>query len=302
MRRETVLSHSGRALRATAYEGLSFQRRRDIHGRVARALEAQGDEVASLLSLHFFEAGNHAKAWRYAISAGERAQAAFANVVAAELYERALAAGENLLDLDTREIARVEEKLGEVCERIGAYERAFAALQAARDLAGNDSALLDARLLGKQSGVHELMGEYAAALAASEQGLARIEDVAEGPERDAVRAELELRTGGIHYRQTNNEEAIRWLEAAAKHAERAGDRSALAHTYYLLDAAHSDSGRRDGLRYLGLARPIYEELGDLRGLGTVLSNLGIHAYYEGPLGRQTARPVPGKPRRERAFG
>ena len=268
-------------VRATAYEGLSFQRRRDVHGRVARALEAQGDEVASLLSLHFFEAGNHAKAWRYAIAAGERAQAAFANVVAAELYERALAAGENLLGLDTREIARVEEALGEVCERIGAYERAFAALQAARDLAGNDSALLDARLLGKQSGVHELMGEYAAALAASEQGLARIEDVAEGPERDAVRAELELRTGGIHYRQTNNEEAIRWLEAAAKHAERAGDRSALAHAYYLLDAAHSDSGRRDGLRYLGLARPIYEELGDLRGLGTVLSNLGIHAYYEG---------------------
>ena len=37
----------------------------------------------------------------------------------------------------------------------------------------------------------------------------------------------------------------------------------------------------DGLRYLELARPIYEELGDLRGLGVVLSNLGIHAYYEG---------------------
>ncbi len=33
--------------------------------------------------------------------------------------------------------------------------------------------------------------------------------------------------------------------------------------------------------YLELARPIYEELNDVRGLGVVLSNLGIHAYYEG---------------------
>ena len=98
---------------------------------------------------------------------------------------------------------------------------------------------------------------------------------------DAVRATIELRAGAIHYRQTNNEEAIRWLEAAAEHAERAGDRSTLAHAYYLLDAAHTDLGTPDGLRYLELARPIYEELGDLRGLGVVLSNLGIHAYYEG---------------------
>jgi len=66
-----------------------------------------------------------------------------------------------------------------------------------------------------------------------------------------------------------------------EHADRAGDRSTLAHAYYLLDAAHSDFGSPDGLRYLELARPIYEELGDLRGLGVVLSNLGIHAYYEG---------------------
>jgi tetratricopeptide (TPR) repeat protein len=49
----------------------------------------------------------------------------------------------------------------------------------------------------------------------------------------------------------------------------------------MLDAAHSDFGSPDGLHYLELARPIYEELGDLRGLGVVLSNLGIHAYYEG---------------------
>ncbi len=268
-------------VRATAYEGLSFRRRRDIHCRVAGALERRGAEADALLSLHFFEAGVYDKAWTYAVAAAERAQATFANVVAAELYERALAAAEHLPDLATGERAHVLESLGDVCERFGAYDRSFDALQSARELAGRDSALLDARLLGKQSAVHELVGRYAEALEACEQGLARLDAVDDSHEKDAVRASIELSAGGIHYRQTNNEEAIRWLEAAVEHADRAGDRGTLAHAYYLLDAAHSDFGSPDGLRYLELARPIYEELGDLRGLGVVLSNLGIHAYYEG---------------------
>jgi class 3 adenylate cyclase/tetratricopeptide (TPR) repeat protein len=268
-------------VRATAYEGLSFQRRRDIHGRVATALEQRGPGLEELLSLHFLEAGVYDKAWQYAAAAGERAQSSFANVVAAELYERAIAAAENLPEIPAPEVARVFESLGDVCERFGAYDRAFAALERARELAGRESPLLDARLLGKQGALHELIGRYPEALAACDQGLARVEDAAESPERDAVRAAVELTAGTINYRQTNNEEAIRWLEAAAEHAERAGDKSTLAHAYYMLDAAHSDFGSPDGLRYLELARPIYEELGDLRGLGVVLSNLGIHAYYEG---------------------
>jgi class 3 adenylate cyclase/tetratricopeptide (TPR) repeat protein len=270
-------------VRATAYEGLSFQRRRDIHCRVAAALEKRGDEAASLLSLHFFEAGVYERAWTYAVQAGEQAHATFANVDAAELYERAIAAADNLPEIPAPEVARVEESLGDVCERFGAYDRAFAALERARELVGADSALLDARLLGKQSLLHELMGRYGEALDTCDRALARLDETHEedDSERDAVRATIELGAGAIHYRQTNNEKAIRWLEAAVEHSDRAGDRSTLAHAYYLLDAAHSDFGSPDGLKYLELARPIYEELGDVRGLGVVLSNLGIHAYYEG---------------------
>ena len=209
------------------------------------------------------------------------AQATFANVIAAELYERAIAAADELPDLEPEDIARVLESLGDVCELFGAYDRAIEALVKGRETIGATSPLTDARLLAKQSMVTEHVGLYPEALAACDEGLARLEAVPDGPERDSVRAALELNAGAIHYRQTNNEEAIRWLEAAASHAERAGDRRMLAHAYYLLDAAHSDFGSPDGLRYLELARPIYEEIGDLRGLGVVLSNLGIHAYYEG---------------------
>ena len=227
-RDDEVLAFRHDLVRATAYEGLSFSRRREIHGRVGSALETRlgtrAEEEAALLSLHFYEAGDSRRSWQYAVTAGERAEAGFANVVAADLYERALASAADLTDLPPAEVARVHESLGDVCERFAAYERARGALEAARGLVDPEDAILDARLLGKQAAALELMGRY---------------------------------------------------------DEAAGDRSTLAHAYYLLDAALTDLGSHEGLRYLELARPIYEELGDLRGLGVVLSNLGIHAYYEG---------------------
>ena len=79
--------------RAAAYEGLSFRRRREIHGRVG-ARSRSGPASArrkspALLSLHFLAAGEHEKAWRYSVAAGGRRRT-FANVEATELYERAL--------------------------------------------------------------------------------------------------------------------------------------------------------------------------------------------------------------------
>jgi DNA-binding SARP family transcriptional activator len=283
---EPTLAHAftHELVRRALYDRLTRRKRAQLHLSVGEALEEQaGDhvnEVAGVLSVHFFEGSDYEKAWKYAVVAGKRAEAMFANVVAAELYERAIAAATNLPELPASELAGVLESLGDVCELFGAYYRSFIALERARELVGAESALVDARLLGKQGTVHEIVGRLAEAFEACELGLARLDDTEDGHDNDGVRASIELRLGSIHYRQTNNREAILWLEAAALHAERADERGTLGHAYYLLDAAHRDLGSPDGLRYLALARAIYEELGDLRGLGAVLSNLGIHAYYE----------------------
>ncbi len=292
-------------VRETAYEGLSFRRRRQIHGRVGEALEhragSHADEHAALLSLHFYEAGDHARAWRYGVLAGERAEAGFANVVAAELFERALAAAEHLDEVTAAERVHVLEALGDVYERFAAYDRAFAALETARLAADAQDAVLEARLLGKQAAVLELMGKYDEALDACDRGLARLEKASPTAAGTlSVRASLQLSAGGINYRRTNTDAAVGWLERAAADAEAAGDRGTLAHSYYLLDAALTDLGRPDGLQYLELARPIYEELGDLRGLGVVLSNLGIHAYYEGRWDESAALYEASRAAKERA--
>ncbi len=95
-------------------------------------LGTRADEEAALLSLHFYEAGDHARAWRYARAGRRAGDGGFANVVAAELYERALAAAEDLDEVTAAERVRVSEALGDVCERFAAYDRAFAALETAR--------------------------------------------------------------------------------------------------------------------------------------------------------------------------
>ena len=83
-------------IRDAAYEGLSFKRRRELHGRVAEVIEQrQGErpeEAAELLSLHYFNAGRWDEAWTYSRLAGDRAREVYANVDAARFYERALEA------------------------------------------------------------------------------------------------------------------------------------------------------------------------------------------------------------------
>ena len=89
-------------MRDAAYEGLSFRRRRELHGRAARAIEARSttpEEAAELLSLHWLHAEGYERAWRYSRIAGDRSRALWANADAATFYARALEAAGRLRTL-----------------------------------------------------------------------------------------------------------------------------------------------------------------------------------------------------------
>jgi predicted ATPase/class 3 adenylate cyclase len=268
-------------IRATAYEGLSFRRRRAIHGRLGAVLEEQAgervDELAPLLSLHFLEAEQHEKAWAYALAAGEQAQEKYANVVAGELYERALSAAEHL-DLPAAEVATVWESLGEVAERFADFPKAANAYERALALVEEDGTAR-ARLALKRGVVHEREGEYEDAIGWYERGLETV-DRTSVADALSMRAQLEVAYAGIRHRQGQYAAAIELAEQAVPHAQEADDQRELAHAYYLLDVAHTRIGRPDR-SYRELALPIYEEIGDLVGQANVLNNLGVDAYLEG---------------------
>ena len=271
-------------MRTTAYEGLSFRRRREIHGRVGTAMEtragSRADEEAALLSLHFAEAGEHQRAWRYAVSAGRRARADYANVVAAQLFDRGLAAADELEDLPRAEIAEVAEALGDVCEYFAAYDRAAAAYARVLELLAGD-AVVETRIAGKRGVLYERMAEYDEALEIYRFALAQLDALPPDPELQKNRTELEIGSSAVHYRRGRFDESLGWAEKALVHAEAAEDRGGIAHALYLSAAALNELGRPDGIEYCERALAIYEELGDHLGMGRTLNNLGIRLYYEG---------------------
>ena len=267
--------------RTVAYEGLSFRRRREIHGRVGTVLESragQGSvELAPLLSLHFLHAEDYERAWRYSVAVGQLAQHRFANVDAAELFQRALAAAEHL-ELPPLEVAHVAEALGDVCELAARYEEAGVAYRLARELAADG--LEQSRLMRKEGILRERLGSYPEALEWYGRGLQALDDSAAVGNGLQGRVQLELATAGVKYRQGQFDEGIHWSSQAAEHAELADDRAALGHAYFLLHLNHISLGEKDD-EHARLAVSMLEEAGDLVLQSNVVNNLGIEAYYAG---------------------
>ena len=276
-----MLSFRHDLFRTVAYEGLSFRRRREIHGRVGSMLERRAGEgavdLAPLLSLHFLLAEDYERAWRYSVAVGELAKRRSANVVAAELFERALTAADHL-ELPADEIARVAEMLGDVCELSGRYEEAGAAYLRAREHVGEG--LPQTRLMLKEGVLRERLGNYPEALDWYDRGLDAIDvDAAAGNGLES-RVQLELATAGVKYRQGRFDEGIEWGTRAAEHAELVADRAALGHAYSLLHLNHVALGKKDD-EHARLALPLLEEAGGLVLQSGLINNLGIEAYYAG---------------------
>jgi class 3 adenylate cyclase len=87
-------------VRDVAYGGLPFRIRRALHEAAGARLESElgddADDEAARLCVHFLLAGQHAKAWRYARLAADRAVERYAFADATQLYRRALDAAGHL--------------------------------------------------------------------------------------------------------------------------------------------------------------------------------------------------------------
>lgn len=270
-------------VRDAAYEGLSYRRRRELHGVVGETIErasASPDDAAAILSFHFFEAQRFAEAWRYARIAGEAAKSMYANVEAETFFERALASARRLQQIPAAgELATTTESLGDVRARLGDYDGAGLAYRAARHLAATDPAE-SARLMLKEARAQWRRGRHVQALRWIRRGL-RVVDGVGGTKAQRQRAELYAWHGVVRFRQGRALETIEWCRKAIEEAASVDAREALAHASYVLDYALVALGRYAEAVYSDRALAIYEELGDLDQQGAVLNNLGMFAYFQG---------------------
>jgi len=270
-------------VRDTAYEGLSYRRRRELHGAVADAIagssDGAGEAEAALLSLHYHEAQRYPEAWRYSLTAGRSAMTMYANSDSERFLERAVDSAHRLTELPRREVAEAYELLGEVRLRLADYDRGGVSLREARRLLRDDP-VESARLMLREGVIQWRRGRHGQAMRWIRRGMRLLEGV-EGAEAQKHRAQLYVWHGVVRLRQGRAREAIDWCRRAIAEATAADARRPLAHGYYILDYALTSLGRYAEAVHAERALAIYEELGDLNEQATVLNQLGILAYYQG---------------------
>ncbi|HZG36374.1 MAG TPA: tetratricopeptide repeat protein, partial [Gaiellaceae bacterium] len=223
--------------------------------------------------------GRHAEAWRYSVVAGDRAREKWANVEAAEFYQRALEAVASLPAVADADVARVWEALAACLQLAGRLEEAAVAFGRARRLTAKGTEA-EVVLLRSEGALREAMGKYSEALRWYGRGLK-----AAGGLPDEVRLSHELRLrlqqAQVKFRQGSFGECIRAGKQIAEEALAHQQTETLAATWLMLHVAYTYVGSRERFAFSGLALPLFEELGDLRGQALTLLNLGVEAYYEG---------------------
>lgn len=122
-----------------AYESLLKQRRKELHGRIARAIEEiYADQVEvhyELLAYHYERSGNQKKAIDYLILAGEKSNQHSAAQTACDFLEKALMVAEtNNIALDAEAQIRIHTGLTDGYMEIGAVGKSVEACGKAIDL------------------------------------------------------------------------------------------------------------------------------------------------------------------------
>lgn len=266
--------------REVAYNGLSFQRRRDIHARVGRVLERRAGEdwvsTSELLSLHFHEARDWDRSWRYSVIAGDRAESKYAHSEAADFYRRALQAPRAHRPSPAA-VAAVAESLADVLEVDGQFDDAATALNLAR------KSLQDrrdqVRLMRKEGVICERLGKYTQALRWYGRGLTAASEL-DQQLASSAEGELALAYAGVKLRQGRLRDCVTWAHRAERIAGELGDTKMRAHSSYLLMNGYGMLRLPEAAEYRLIPLALFEELGDLTGQANVLNNLGVDASDE----------------------
>ncbi|HJR95030.1 MAG TPA: adenylate/guanylate cyclase domain-containing protein [Gaiellaceae bacterium] len=273
-------------IRDAAYEGLSYRRRRELHGRVAEVIERQQgertEEVAELLSLHYFNAGRWEKAWTYSQLAGDLARAVYANVDAGRFYERAIEVSSKVGDLAEVELARTWRALGEVRDAAGNYRGAIDALRSATTLLKDDP-VEQAELYEERAFAWARLGSYSTALREITAGLKRIEPCTTLEAKHAANSLL-ARRAYIHLQQGRPRDTIAIASKVVADAEPLGPSVALARAYSALEGGYLFIGEPENAVYEEKALEMFRSLGAARSAAVMEMNLGVKAYAQGRWG------------------
>ncbi|MBV9935620.1 MAG: AAA family ATPase [Actinobacteria bacterium] len=269
--------------RQTAYDSLPFRQRRLLHASVARVLEADAGEANdAVLSFHLFHAQAYDRAFERARRAADDARARLAFGDAATLYRRAVQAARHVRTLGPPELAATWKYLGDVLTRLGRMSQASDAFRAARRLVADDPLELS-RLLLLEGQIRSEQGQLAPAMRWYRRGVAAIDGLPKSADTRQCLARLRVAMARVYLAQGAAGECARLASEAAGAAAGIEDVITLAHAYAVLGVVAAATGDPAGPEHYERALGLYRAAGDPMGVGNVLNNLGMQAYFAGDM-------------------
>jgi DNA-binding SARP family transcriptional activator/Tfp pilus assembly protein PilF len=261
---------SHKKLGEVAYAGLSEERRRELHRKVAEALETSLDGELDLVSgeiaVHYEKAGRLDQAISFYMRAGDASRQMYANEAAINYYQQALALspeGENV---------EAMLRMGEVWQLVGNWTVAEALYRQTLQIA-EDSGDLDIRAhceaaLGE---LLRLKGEYNDALEWLERAQQDYETLGD---RKGVCDVLEKK-GEIYYWKMDYASALGCHETQLQIAEKIKDRQAVGNANGSLGMIYWQQGEFErALACFETQFQIAKETDDLPGASSALGHLG----------------------------
>jgi tetratricopeptide (TPR) repeat protein len=268
-------------VRDAAYEGLAYRIRARMHRTAGETLEQISTDLdadAPTLALHFWRAGDADRTWTYARRAGEEARRAYANVDAAEMYERALEVSRRVPGVTDADRAELWATLGDLRELAGVLDGSVDAYRRAATL--NADPVVRAQVMAKRARVHQRGGAPRTALRVVTQAR-RLLERAPGRDADAVVIHLDNLMALIRLGQEKPREARSWAQRAAEGARRIDDLDNLGSALLASGHAEWQMGLPGPGERIREALEIYVANGDLHGEAVARANLGVLAFSAG---------------------
>lgn len=268
-------------LRDAAYGTLLEKRRRFFHARVAEALEEifaeRVEEFLELIAFHYEHGGVTEKALHFLERAAIKCEGLYANIAAADHWERLLALLEkvDLADADVKRLClRANLRLGEICRRMGHPERGVSAFQSARSIAQalKDSVGVIRALLGLSEAFRHL-GETEKGLKALREALRR----ARSARDEKLVASCQNYIGHFERTQGNFTKARAAFEEVLRFAIKTGDRQRRYQALNHLGAIRMYSGQtEEANKCYSEALELARELGRENEQVQIELNIGIN--------------------------
>jgi tetratricopeptide (TPR) repeat protein/KaiC/GvpD/RAD55 family RecA-like ATPase len=229
VRGEGICSFADILVRDVVYEEVSLLKRKKLHGVVGCALEKvyakKIDEHFGELAYHFLESGDKDKALDHFLKGAEKATNIYANGEAASYFQSALKLLEEK-EGETRERARVLERLGEVERLVGEYRGCLKhwteALQVWEQMHEKENA---PRLHRKMAHVlWEGIGEAEKAVEHQDEAL----EILEAEPESVELARLYDDMAHMYWRMGNTDKGRSWAEKALEFAKKMNDYEIIA--------------------------------------------------------------------------